>query len=300
MFDRIVVVDWSANSTPKLGADSIWIADDDARTVSCHNLATRSAAFDHLAAIVDSGGNRRTLIGVDFSLGYPAGTADALGLSGTPWEATWALLASTIADDARNRNNRFQVAAALNERMGAPPGPFWGRPHSAPPDGRLTATRPPRSSDSTDPPTWRIVEDRLRRDGWRPSSAWQLLGAGSVGSQMLLGIPVVERLRRSAPDRVEIWPFTAGLGVPQDRPGLTVVAEVWPTVTPFDQVDHPVRDARQVLATAGHLRTCVEDRRLPALFAPAVAPADRDRIVQEEGWVLGVGTSERSTHDPSR
>jgi hypothetical protein len=25
MFDRFVVVDWSASSTPKLGRDSIWI-----------------------------------------------------------------------------------------------------------------------------------------------------------------------------------------------------------------------------------------------------------------------------------
>ena len=223
MFDRIVVVDWSANSTPKLGVDSIWIADDDAGTVECRNLPTRSAALDHLASVVEAGRRRQTLIGFDVSLGYPSGTADALGLSGSPWESTWALLAAMILDDAGNRNNRFEVAASLNERMGAPPGPFWGRPASAPLDERLTATRPPRGADA--PPTWRIVEERLRNEGRRPSSAWQLLGAGSVGSQMLVGIPVVERLRRLAPEHVEVWPFTTGLVAPQERPGLVVVAE---------------------------------------------------------------------------
>ena len=109
---------------------------------------------------------------------------------------------------------------------------------------------------------------------------------------MLLGIPVVERLRQFAPDRVEIWPFTTGLTRPQDRAGLVVVAEIWPTLTAFDHVDHPVRDARQVLATTGHLRTCCEDRRLADSFAPVVAQSDRERIVQEEGWVLGVGASD--------
>jgi precorrin-8X/cobalt-precorrin-8 methylmutase len=287
VFDRIVVVDWSANSTPKVGADSIWIADDDGATVDCHNPATRSAAFDHLVSIVEAGRHRQTLIGVDMSLGYPGGTAEALGLSGVPWESTWALLAATINDGADNRNNRFEVAAALNERMGAPPGPFWGRPASADPDARLTAKRPSRSTDT--PPPWRIVEQRLRHEGRRPSSAWQLLGAGSVGSQMLVGIPVVERLRRLAPEHVEVWPFTTGLVAPQRRPGLVVVAEVWPTLVPCDHVDHPVRDARQVIASAHQLRRSVDDGGIAALFAPSVAAPDRDRIVGEEGWILGVG-----------
>ena len=290
MFDRIVVVDWSSNSAPKRGADSIWIADDDAGTVDCRNLPTRSAAFGHLASVVRSGDRRCTLIGVDFSLGYPAGTADALGLTGIPWESTWALLGRTIVDDAGNRNNRFEVAAALNERMGAPPGPFWGRPASAPPDERLTATRPPRRADA--PRTWRIVEERLRDEGRRPSSAWQLLGAGSVGSQMLVGIPVVERLRRLAPEHVEVWPFTTGLVAPHGRPGLVAVAEVWPTLIPCDHVDHAVRDARQVIASAEHLRRSVDGGRIAGLFAPAISADDRGRIEREEGWILGVGTTE--------
>ena len=35
-FDVIVIVDWSANSTPKVGADSIWVAEHDADAGSGH------------------------------------------------------------------------------------------------------------------------------------------------------------------------------------------------------------------------------------------------------------------------
>jgi len=60
-----------------------------------------------------------------------------------------------------------------------------------------------------------------------------------------------------------------------------VFAEVWPSAVEFDHVDHPVKDARQVIALAHHLAS-----------APIAAPtlsADEERIVMnEEGWVLGV------------
>ena len=106
---------------------------------------------------------------------------------------------------------------------------------------------------------------------------------------MLVGIPTVERLRRRAPERVDIWPFTSGLTPPRDRSGLVVVAEVWPTITPFDHVDHPIRDARQVIATAAELHRCGRDGSLASLFEPDVPASWRERIEHEEGWILGVG-----------
>ena len=53
MFDRFVVVDWSANSTPKRGRDSIWIAVLDGHGVSVSNPSTRAAAEESLAELVD-------------------------------------------------------------------------------------------------------------------------------------------------------------------------------------------------------------------------------------------------------
>jgi len=79
MFDRFVVVDWSANSTPKLGRDSIWVGHLDVTgNTSVTNLPTRREAEAFLGHLFESEPTLTTLIGVDFSLGYPAGTARAL------------------------------------------------------------------------------------------------------------------------------------------------------------------------------------------------------------------------------
>ncbi len=110
MFDRVVVVDWSASSRPVRGRDSIWIATADAGSgdIRTTNPATRSDACGELDELCRRPGT--TLLGVDFSLGYPAGTARALRLNGTPWRAMWSLLAELVIDADDNANNRFEVA----------------------------------------------------------------------------------------------------------------------------------------------------------------------------------------------
>jgi precorrin-8X/cobalt-precorrin-8 methylmutase len=277
VFDRVVVVDWSANSTPKLGRDSIWIAEyHRTGVVAVENLPTRAAAEAALVDLVESNPTSATLLAVDFSLGYPVGTAAALGLTGEPWSAMWDLLAQDIDDDHRNANNRFAVAAALNARLSGTAAPFWGCPPSRATE-TLTPTKP---RDFAELAEWRAVETCLRDRGHRPFSSWQLLGVGAVGSQSLLGIPMIARLRRRLGDRVEVWPFTpAG--------GAVVVAEVWPSLLAVD-TSALVRDAAQVTATANWLAE--NDRRgaLQTFFSPSL-PADVSAAVtSEEGWVLGV------------
>jgi len=295
MFDRIVVVDWSAHSSPKVGVDSIWMAIDDGgsvvpASVVLENPATRAAASAQLTSIVEAAVDSTTLIGVDFSLGYPAGTARAVGGSGPPWRALWKLLTDSIVDDDRNRNNRFEVAAACNAAVGEGPGPFWGCPPSRQVDDCLTTTKPLRSHGEL--PEWRHVESVLRRSGRRPFSSWQLLGVGAVGSQSLLGIPVLERLRRRFPERVDVWPFTTGLRLPPKRAGQVVVAEIWPTIVAGTDTIGPVRDARQVADVARWLRDLDRRGELRGNFEPEVAAAHRSAVIDEEGWVLGV-----SEHD---
>jgi len=291
-FDRIVVVDWSAHSVPKVGADSIWLAIDDRGTLAVENPATRAAAAGRVTSIVEAAGDSTTLIGVDFSLGYPAGTARALGCRGQPWQAMWTLLADSIVDDERNGNNRFEFAAECNEMVGDGPGPFWGCPPSWQVEHCLTTTKPVRSGGH--PPEWRLVEAVLRLRGRRPFSSWQLLGAGAVGSQSLLGIPVLERLRRRFPDRVDIWPFTTGLRLPPKRAGQVVVAEVWPSIVSATATSESVRDARQVADVATWLRGLDRGDELREQFEPQVAAARRSSVIDEEGWVLGVSAQDTS------
>lgn len=290
MFDRFVVVDWSANSTPKHGRDSIWIAVADADGVRVANPATRAEAERRLHDVVDAGGGTRTLIGVDVSLGCPAGTAAALGLDvGDPWRSTVEALSSLITDDDRNVNNRFAVAAELNGRMTGGPGPFWGCPPTAA-SATLAPTKPSRFAPVAE---WRTVETVLRSHGRRPFSVWQLLGAGAVGGQSLLGIPVVHRLMRRWPDRVAVWPTTTGLAVPELSAGSVVIAEVWPSMMEPMMVDTSdvgdmVRDEVQVRTTVAWMVALSASGAFAALFAPAVPDAARRIVEREEGWVLGV------------
>lgn len=272
IFDRVVVADWSASSRPARGRDSIWIAvaEGGSDVIATTNPSTRAEATAHLCDVCRRPGS--TLLGVDFSLGYPAGTANLLGLDGVPWRATWTLLAELIDDADDNRNNRFEVAAELNRRMSGGPGPFWGCPAS----GRgptLTSTK----VTSAPLGEWRQVERRLRDEGHHPFSAWQLLGAGSVGSQSLLGIPRLVELMASMTvlgRRVAVWPFdppaVAGDGVD------LVIAEVWPSLHPAEPAAAQVRDEAQVIGTSQRLRGGVE-----------LTPSGSADVLAEEGWILG-------------
>ncbi|WP_051063149.1 hypothetical protein [Ilumatobacter nonamiensis] len=272
-FERVVVVDWSANSRPTRGRDSIWIAVLDGTGVSTANPATRAQASAEIEECCRRSG--RVLVGVDFSLGCPAGTAHALGLTGSGWRATWGLLTAMIDDADDNANNRFEVAAELNARLGPGPGPFWGCPPS-----RATTTLTPTKVAPTPLPEWRLVERELRRRALRPFSSWQLLGAGSVGSQSLLGIPRLTRLERvlvAAGRTVDVWPFTG-----DDPTADVVIAEVWPSLHPVSVPPGRIRDEVQVVETAQRLAGRSFSLSLPAL------PSDERRIVAgEEGWIIG-------------
>lgn len=288
-FDRFVVADWSAASTPTRGRDSIWIAAvaDDGDRLRVVNPPTRPEALEELECLLADGG--RTLVGVDFSLGYPAGTAAALGLGGVPWLATWELLTATIVDGPRNANNRFPVASDLNRRIarsaGRAHGPFWGCPPS-----QSTSWLPARKPAAPALPEWRHAELALRARGRRPFSCWQLLGVGAVGSQSLVGIPAMSRLRErltAADVVVEIWPFTTGLVAPTVAPGGVVIAEVWPSMHVGPAPDGAIRDEHQVVGTAAALAARQREGSLASLFAPDVDPAVADVVVAEEGWTLG-------------
>lgn len=283
--DRLVTVDWSAAAAPRDGVDSIWICVLTGDRAELTNPRTRREAEGLLSDLCALPG--RTLVAADVALAYPAGSAAAARLTDDggleAWQSLCVHLERELEDDASNRNNRWAVAAALNERFGA--AQFWGAPaaHSGP---WLPARRP------AEPvlPWFRHSEAVLREAGLRPASPWQLLGVGSVGSQALTFIPVMQRLRATAPGRVLVWPMETGL-VRNPWKGArhrAVITETWTTLAPseaVEAVDHPVRDARQVVALARHL-----DRQLRAgtpLFDPPGAAQHRE-VVAEEGWVLGL------------
>lgn len=292
LFAAYIMVDWSAASKPATGPDSIWIGvmrrDVRFRPVfESHNPATRREAEALLSKLMSDliKSRERVLVGFDFPLGYPRGLAAALGLDGTPWSATWALIEKTIKDRPDNVNNRFSFGADLNRKLTGEPFPFWG---CAARDAQKTLTiKRFREHTPADLPEFRLCEQRLPGT----QSPWKLHYNGSVGGQALTGIPVATRLRQTH-NGVAVWPFDLGLKplTPHDLTDISAVfTEIWPSQIKPDLHPGEIKDQAQVRTLCEHYLKLDEAGRLGALFAgPPLPDQDRAAVTTEEGWILGV------------
>jgi len=303
LFDLYVVVDWSASSTPKRGADSIWThvtERSQGHPVAVQepvNHPTRADAREYLVQLLTVRPHQRILVGFDMPYGYPSGFAEAAGLPGSPaWAAAWQHLVVQIDDAPDNANNRFRVASDLNAAISDGPGPFWGTTSESHVTPTLARTKAPgfphehlaehRLAEH------RLAEQALRSAGLRPASVWQLAGAGSVGSQTLMGVPVVHALRHhpSLKQRSAIWPFETGLAPDPTHGKLNAIvhAEIWPSwLGRPDATRHAVKDAAQVIALSEHLAALDDRGELSPLFAPALDDDTAKVVVEEEGWIVG-------------
>lgn len=298
LFQAYVMVDWSAASSPKTGKDSIWIGvmKRDIRfrpTFEAFNVPTRQAAEAKLGEILADLRRRdeKVLIGFDFPLGYPAGTAAALKLKDPSWAGMWAFLASNVVDKANNTNNRFQVAAKMNRLMTDQARPFWGAPAS---DAQtwLSTTKPAEHGADL-PPVSRQAELATQGKGKAGAkTVWQLMGAGTVGGQVITGIPAVKRLADALGDKAAVWPFTTGWKAltPADLDGKeAVIVEIYPSLQDCKPEPGEILDRTQVRTLCELYGRLDEQGRLGELFAaPADASPERvETVEREEGWILG-------------
>lgn len=297
LFDAYIIVDWSAASKPAQGANSVWIGAlaRDARlkfNFQAVNPSTRLKARELIAGLAERFVSRgdKVLIGFDFSLGYPAGTAKAAGLAADKpaWQAMHDYLSGKVKETADNSNSRFALAAGLNYAMTKGPLPFWG----APARDRISTLAATKGDFSNAPVAeYRRAEDWVReRYRAKPKSSWQLYGAGSVGSQSLLGIPTVQALRHTLPNSL-IWPFETGFEplTPEGLDGTDIIfAEVYPSLVSSKPGPGQVADEAQVEALARHYYSLDEAGRLGPLFGPPEGLSDEDipLIQGEEGWIL--------------
>ena len=280
-FHTIVVVDWSARSEPSPAnpsADAIWIAVARGGAAECTYHRTRSAAMEVLTSLFDAEleQGHRVLAGFDFPFAYPRGFAKALTGSDDPL-AVWAELAERIEDGEDNANNRFDVAREIN--AGLPGiGPFWGCPDVIS-DDILPAKGSARQGHGF--PEKRSFESRLPQ----AQSCWKLYTSGSVGSQTLLGLPHLYRLRQRYGAALSVAPF--------ETPTTPIVlAEVYPSLL----ADHIA--ARQEPGE-------IKDRAEVRVLAEALYDVgDRlDAMLREgdpeEGWILGLGHEALLTAPPA-
>ena len=306
LFDVYIAVDWSSansRSPARPTKDAIWVGE---RLVSGGSefassgeayFRTRMECWKQLRGrlLRHASHGLRVFLGFDFAYGYPAGFSAALGLDEgpSPWRSVWEELSHLISDGDDNRNNRFEVAARLNSRCGEQQlGPLWGCPQnrqqptlSMKSPGYPYAVRPD------------LILDRLRltdRAQRGVQEVWKLYGAGSVGGQALVGIPVVYKLRDDA--RFEafsrVWPFETGFTrePTTDKGPFVLHAEIFPgnVSDPLD-ADVAVRDQAQVRAVVRWLSQIDEAGELAALFAAPnnLATKALDSCVREEGWIIG-------------
>ena len=302
LFNAYVMVDWSAASgeKPNLGPNSIWIGVQkrDSRfrpTFEAHNPPSRQTAeaiLRNVLADLQRKGDR-ALVGFDFPLGYPEGTAAALKFQGEPWAAMWKFLGSGIVDPPGKMNNRATIAARMNRLMTDGPRPFWGAPRAADATTHLSKTKP--SDHNGALPEFRRAESltRARMKAQGAKSVWQLTGNGSVGSQALVGIPAVKRLRDELGEKAVVWPFETGWKAltEQDLAGKdAVLAEIYPATIPVTPVQGETLDAAQVRSLCEHFSRLDADGKLASAFGPGkdATEADIAAVQAEEGWILGV------------
>lgn len=294
--DDVLIVDWSSSATRKTGADSIWISHVEVGTPavvkSLVNPSTRAEACGWLldCRTTAQSRGRRVLCGFDFSLGYVEGYADLLTASfgGWPdgaksaWDAT-AIITSTLvnADAPDNSNNRFEAAARINAQTGL--ALFWGHPTGKTYSALSRTKKEPPINLGANP----LPQRRITEIGLQCATNWQLYGIGSVGSQVLTGLPIIQQLRAAFPHAARVWPYEA------TQLASIVFAEVWPTMHAHPIPGIAVKDAWQVQSQALHFASlAIDHERWDDLLQPPswqlLTQQQRTAVEQEEGWILGV------------
>lgn len=296
LFNAYLIVDWSANKSPKTGKDSIWwchmVWEEGSLVVAdVQNPSTRVEAFQQIKAILLNYKHlhQRVLVGFDFAYGYPAGFAHAIAPGETPpWLAVWRYLAAHIEDSPNNANNRFEVAATINRQLSGGVAPYWGCPESQQSDN--LSMRKPRGEQAD-----LLGEFRLAERDNRAHSVWKLCYPGSVGGQVLMGLPYLYALRTDAElsDVSRVWPFETGLKQLQaDELSQVHIlhAEIYPSLVNVSPRPGEIKDRLQVIALAEYFADLDYKNQLGMLFAGGRPLSDQEQgiVITEEGWILGV------------
>ncbi len=265
-FDTIIIVDWSGGNQGSAmpQADAIWACVARGESVEdAVYLRHRGAAEAWLieTLLAEQRAGHRAFVGFDFPFGYPNGFGKALVGSDDPFEV-WDWFEARI-EDAPTSNNRFDVAGLINMQFGGK-GPFWGNALK-----RDIAGLPRTKSDYDNPfPVRRAAEDRAKG----AFTLWQMSGVGSVGGQVMMGLPVLNRLRRRFGADLAVWPFER-----LDAP--IALVEVWPSLTVDAVPENWIKDQWQVHAVARDIARLAPDRLSAMLDVPP----------NPEGWIFGLG-----------
>src|SRR5918994_1963691 len=301
LFDAYIMVDWSGGDRRREGIqDCIWIAHGPATATAPITVSppSRTEAEQIIRAQLQpivAARKGRVLLCADFGYGYPAGFASLLPTSSSselpPWRIVWHYLGRHVQDDLgtkpgqrpTNRSNRFEIASTINAAVSssASHGPFWclfkaGGYACVPQKKPLQ----PFVCASGTIASLRITDRRAKSD-----TPFRLFGTGSVGSQVLTGIPRLESIRFDPQfaRRSAVWPFETGWA-PMTRPWLdpelrVLHAEIYPSVRA--PLTDTIKDRGQVRAMWHWARDLDAKNLLLREFAmpPGIARGSREDAV---------------------
>jgi molybdopterin molybdotransferase len=279
-FDTILVADWSAGKRagPLPKRDAIWLGiTRDGESMEPQFCRSRQEAEQQITALIaqEKAAGRRLLCSFDFPFGYPQGFARHVTGSDDPF-TLWDWFEARITDASDGTNNRYDVAQDLNA-MFAGAGPFWGKPQ----EDKWSGIPYRKAGIRFDTVAEKRACDAVAKAS---SSCFQLAFPPTVGGQVMMGLPMLNRLRRLG--GVAVWPFEPH----EDAP--VVLAEIWPGL-----IEVAVKDA---LAAEG--AGAIRDRTQVRLLADALARLPADQLARhmaqvpdaarEEAWILGAGLSD--------
>lgn len=269
-FDTFLMVDWSGGNdrgaTPK--KDAIWVcAARDGTVDQPVYLRNRQEAESWITNFLHSenAAGRRVLAGFDFAFGYPIGFGKTLTGTDDPF-AIWDWFADRVVD-APKTNNRFDLAGEINALFPGT-GPFWGN--------GLQRDIPYLPRKGLARAGHGMAEKRAAENHAKGAfPVWQLSGAGAVGSQVIMGLPMLARLRRTFGRDLAVWPFEPLV------PPIAIV-EIWPSLiakaVSATQPKGRIKDAHQVQLLA---------QTLSKIPTPDIARM-LDVASTNEGWILGL------------
>jgi hypothetical protein len=194
---RVVGVDWSgrvdvAGQRRHIWA-GVWTADESSGSgrVTLENGRTRNELIEWLIAL--SAETPRMVVGFDFSFSYPAWFLRELGIASAPefWRA--------VAD---GQGEKWLHRDCVDGR-------FWGKPKKKPAEFSGEHAHRMLRRAETALKVRAVIDDPVQAAkiaGIAPKSAFQIGGAGSVGTASLRGMPGLLTLRSAG---FRIWPYDA-------------------------------------------------------------------------------------------
>ncbi len=202
----VIAVDWSGAADDR--GENVWLAHCvDGELVELRNGWRRAEIVDRVTTLASSYPD--SVVGLDFSFGFPGWFAAEHG---------WSTAVDMWAD-VRDSGEKWLRCC---------PQPFWGRPgHRRGPEEQFRVTE----------------REVAQRWSVRPSSTFQIGGAGSVGTGSIRGMPHLLSLAEAG---CAIWPFTATSALPM--PAATVV-EMYPRLFTGPVVKRRRSPRELVLAT---------------------------------------------------